>query len=89
MIIKEIREKLPDDSVIFENHAYDNSIIGLTLDGRVIYSYERMIAELMVEENMSYEESAEWICYNTIRALPYAGDKAPLIVQNIYGADYE
>lgn len=76
----DIRNKLPTGSVVFDNHAYDNSIIGITLDGKVIYGYERMIKELMNDEHWNETDAIEWVEYNTIRSLPYFGDKAPIIV---------
>ena len=76
----DIREQLPYGAIVFDNHAYDNSIIGVTLDDRIIYSFNRMVVELGVDEGWSEEEAIEWIEYNTIRALPYAGEKAPIIV---------
>ena len=75
-----IRDQLPSDSLVFENSSYDNSIIGVTLDGRVIYNYDLMIEEFMNDNNCSCEEAIDWIDYNTIRALPYAGSKSPLVV---------
>ena len=39
----DIRKELPDDAIVFDNHAYDNSIIGVSLDGRIIYSFESMV----------------------------------------------
>ena len=86
-VIQKIREKLPQDAVVFDNFSYDNSIIGTTLDGRVIYCYEKMVEELMQEEDMSYEEATEWIDYNTIRAFPYCGKKAPVIVYSMEGIE--
>ncbi|WP_407453523.1 hypothetical protein [Methanobrevibacter sp.] len=83
MVLKEIREKLPEDSLVFDNYSYDTAIIGVTLDGRAIYCYGKMVTELMQEEDMSYEEACEWIDYNTIRALPYAGEKAPVIMYSM------
>lgn len=80
MINNKIREQLPEDAVVFDNHSNDNSIIGITLDGRVIYSIEAMIREFADEECCTDLEAIEWIEYNTVRTLPYAGDKAPLIV---------
>lgn len=77
---EDIRNKLPKDAVVFDNYAYDNSIIGTTLDGRVIYSYESMIEELMNDEGYDELAAIEWIDYNTIRALPYAGEKAPIVI---------
>ena len=82
MLNEEVRRELPDDAVVFNNYAYDNSIIGTTTDGRVVYSYEQMIEELAQEEGISREEARDWIEYNTIRALPYI-DNAPVIVESI------
>ena len=77
----DIRSKLPPDAVIFINQAYDNSIIGTTFDGRVIYDFDKMVQELMTDEGWTEEEAIDWIEYNTIRALPYCGDKPPLIMR--------
>ena len=75
-----VREQLPSDALVFDNQSYDNSIIGITLDGRVIYSYERMVIECAEDNEWSEEEAIDWIDYNTIRSLPYAGEKAPIVV---------
>jgi hypothetical protein len=80
---KEIRENLPEDAVVFDNYAYDNSIIGVTLDNRVVYSYNKMIKELMTDEGMSDIEAMEWIDYNTVRAIPYFGEGAPIICEDL------
>ena len=79
-INQDIRNKLPPDAIIFINQAYDNSIIGTTFDGRAIYDFNKMVEELMNDEGWTEEEAIDWIEYNSLRALPYAGDKAPLVV---------
>ena len=79
-INKSIRDKLPPDAVVFDNHSYDNSIIGTTFDGRAIYEFNKMIEELMDDEGWAEEDAVEWIEYNTMRALPYFGKKAPIVV---------
>ena len=71
---------LPEDSIVFSNLSYDNSIVGVTTDNRVVYDYDKMIAELMEDEGMNYDDAVDWIEYNTIRSLPYAGEKAPIIM---------
>ena len=76
----EIRNKLPPDSIVFDNYAYDNSIIGATLDGRVVYCYEYMVKELMNDNSWCEVDAIEWLEYNTIRAIPYCGEKAPIVV---------
>ena len=79
----ELRAELPEDAIVFDNMSYDGSIVGVTTDGRVVYDYDKMIEELMEDVEWSYEEAAEWIDYNTIRALPYAGENAPIIMYPI------
>lgn len=41
MVKQEVRERLDDDTVVFDNPAYDDSIIGRTFDGRAIYDIEK------------------------------------------------
>ena len=78
-----IRENLPEDSIVFDNHAYDNSIIGVSTDGKVVYDYNKMVQELMNDEGWTELECIEWIDYNTIRALPYLGPNAPIICEGL------
>lgn len=79
----ELREELPEDAIVFDNMSYDGSIIGVTTDGRVVYDFDKMVEELMQDEEWSYEDAVEWIEYNTIRALPYAGPNGPIIMYPI------
>lgn len=73
-----------EDSIVFEGPDYQDAIVGYdVVSNRVVYSYDEMIECLMNNDNMSYEEAVEFIDYNTIRALPYMGDKSPIIFQNI------
>lgn len=60
-----------EDSIVFETPDYDKAIIGTTEDNRVVYSFEKMVECLMREDGMTYEESVEFIEFNTVRALPY------------------
>lgn len=78
--IKEIlKEQEKEDTLLFENPSYDSACIGITEDDRLIYSYEKMIQYLVETDNMTEEEAIEFIDFNTIRALPYFGNKAPII----------
>ena len=83
----EIREQLVelgfDDSILLENPDYDSAIIGYDENsGRVIYDHEKMVKYLMNNEDMSYDEAIDFIGYNTIRATPYMGENAPIILRN-------
>ena len=80
---QQLRDELPEDAIVFDNMSYDGSIVGVTTDGRVVYDYDKMVEELMEDEEWTYEEAVEWIDYNTIRALPYAGENGPIIMYSI------
>lgn len=60
--------------------SYDDALIGVTEDGRAVYDYEKMVQWLVDTEEWTYEEACEWIDYNTIRAIPYMGEGAPVIM---------
>ena len=82
-INKEIRENLPEDAMVFDNASYDNSIIGISTDGRVIYSFTKMVEELMTDNEWTELEAIEWIEYNTIRALSYMSGNTPIICEDL------
>ena len=72
-----------EGSVILRNYDYETAVIGVDTEGRVVYSFEKMVKYLIDNEKMTEEEAIERIEYNTIRALPYMGNKAPIIVKEL------
>lgn len=88
MTIKEQLEKyyIEDEEtsiILFESPSYDEAFVGLTMDDRAVYDYDKMVECLITEDNMTYEEAAEFIDYNTVRSLPYVGDKGPVIIHKL------
>ncbi len=81
--VEELKEALVaegcEGAVVFVDSDYLEAVVGYDEEGRVVYHYDLMI-QCLVDEGMDEEEAIEWISYNTIRALPYMGDKAPLII---------
>ena len=69
-----------EDVIILKNYSYDDALIGVTEDNRTIYDFDKMVQWLIHTENFTQEEAIEWIEYNTIRALPYMGERAPVIM---------
>lgn len=69
-----------NDVVIFENPGYVDAFIGISIDNRAVYDFNKMVACLMESDDMTEEEAMEFIEYNTIRSLPYYDD-APIIVR--------
>lgn len=72
-----------EDVVYLVNYSYDDALIGISEDNRAIYDYNKMVEWFIREESFTEEEAVDWISYNTIRALSYMGDKAPIIMYPI------
>ena len=72
-----------EDVIIFNNYSYDDALIGISENNRAIYDYNKMVEWLMREESFTEEEAVDWISYNTIRALSYMGNDAPIIMYSI------
>lgn len=81
-----IRDTLCDmgyeDSIVFDAPDYDEAIVGVTDDGQVVYDYELMV-KCLTDRGMSAEEAADLISYDTMRAIPYAGDNPPIIMNRL------
>lgn len=84
MTNREILEDLDyENLVVFDNPDYDDAIIGVSHDDRVIYDYDKMIRHLVENENMTVEDAADFISYDTIRSLSYRGEDAPIVMFSI------
>lgn len=71
------------DTIAFESPDYLSAIIGITNEGRLIYSYKKMVDFLMCKNGMDADEAIEFIDYNTIRTLPYTGEMAPVVMYDM------
>lgn len=72
-----------DDVMYLTEFGYDDALIGVTDDGRAVYDYELMVEWLMGTQDWSYEEATECVDYNTLRALPYMGEDAPIVMNRL------
>lgn len=68
------------DVIVLKNYSYDDALIGVTEDNRAVYDFDKMVGYLCEKHGFDFDEAVEWIEYNTIRALAYAGDKAPIVM---------
>ena len=69
-----------EDVIIFDNPSYDDALIGVTSDNRAVYDYDKMIEWLVANENMDYEEAADFIQWNDSF---YYGEGYPLIIYSL------
>ena len=72
-----------EDVTYLVNESYDDALIGVSEDGRAIYDFDKMVEWLMNKYGWSETESIEWVEYNTLRALPYMGADAPIIMYSL------
>ena len=86
MVNKSLRDMLEEvcaeDALLFDAPSFDNSIIGISTDGAIIYSLSKMVKELQEDEGMSEEDAYEFIDYNTLNA-HISGYKEPIILDDM------
>lgn len=84
---QKIRDALCDmgheEAVIFDDPNYDDAIVGVTDEGRVVYDYDKMVHCLRIDDGMSEEEAIDFIEFNTIRALAYV-ENGPIIMNRLH-----
>lgn len=72
-----------DDVIVFRNPDYTEALIALSNTYQAVYDYNLMIEWLMKHDQMSYDDAADFISYNSSYSY---GKYYPLIY---YGEEYE
>lgn len=84
---EDVKELITDyeyeDVIVFSNPDYASAFVGISEDNRAIYDYDKMVEFLIEEYDITDIEAIEFIDFNTIRALPYIGEGAPIIMHNL------
>jgi len=78
--------ELDDNTCILEPDYLDRAVLGITDAKKLIYDYN-ILVDCYAAEGMSYEEAEEWVCYNTLRGIPYMGKYSPIVVREIEEVD--
>ena len=74
-----------ENVVILDNYSFDSALIGVTTENRAVYDYDKMISYLVTEHGFNVIDAIEWVEYNTIRAIGYAGEDAPIVMYRLRG----
>lgn len=76
-----LKESDFEDTTYFNNPDYISCIEGISTEGNLIYNYDKMV-NFLIENKIceNYEESIEFIDYNTLRTIDYMGEKHPIIL---------
>ena len=75
--IEELEEA---ETILFRNPDFSTAIIGMTHDDRVVYDYYKMLEHLVQYEEMTYEDAADFVSYDTMRAVSYMPGNTPVII---------
>jgi hypothetical protein len=70
------------ESIVLADDDFDDAIIGVSTNGNVIYSVDKMIDILVERYNMTHEGAYEYFDYNIDRAIPYMTDGVPPVLMN-------
>lgn len=95
MIKEELRQEIygvNPEAIFFDSPSYDNSIIGLTINGAVVYDLRKMVTEFINDNKDSVDDqddeqlffdALDYIEFNTIKSLPYIHSPyAPIILDD-------
>ena len=69
------------DAFILEPKELDKAIIGISYEGKVIYSYTKLVDLFMTLNSWSSEDAEEWISYNINGA--YIGKYTPIVMYDL------
>lgn len=72
--IRENIAELNPDAIMWDG--LDAAIIGISDDNRVVYLIPKMITELQMANDWTYEEADEWLSFNITSA--YVGEFTPI-----------
>ena len=67
-----------EDALVMDDFA--ESCIGVSEDGRAVYSYYLMLEEFMEKNGGTVDEAIEYLDFNTLRAIEYMGEMRPIMV---------
>lgn len=68
-----------EDVVVIEEPSYETAFLGVSLSNQAVYDYDKMVAYLMDELNMSLEEAADFIYWND----SFKFEGCPIIIQRM------
>ena len=71
-----------EKTVMFRNPSFPRSLIGVTTDGRAVYSLDQMIEEFSDDNDCREEDATDFIHYNTLGSLHLSKEfeKTPIVL---------
>ena len=70
-------------SSYFINPSFEDAVLGITGDGNLVYSFQKMVEQLVKDDNMDETDAIEFIEFNTLRTVPYMPEPRPVVVYDL------
>ena len=71
-----------EDAILFEHPSFDECIVGVSTDGRVIYSLSKMVTWYSEKEKVTAEDAWDFIEFKSLGALPYV-ENGPIVMDDL------
>ncbi len=83
-----LERAVEEDSIIIhgfngEKFGYNDAIVGISRDGQLVYSIEKLIELTAQQGEMDEMDAIEWLEYNTFSG--YLGEKTPIYIYTSTG----
>ena len=75
----EIKELADPEAIQWDN--FDDALVGVDRDGKLVYDIDKMINMLVTKDGMSEDEAIEYLDFNVFGA--YVGELTPIHI-NLY-----
>ena len=62
-------------------HDFSEAIVGITTDNSLVYSMQKMV-ESLVKDGVSNEDAIDFLCFTTLRTVPYMPEARPIIIDD-------
>jgi len=76
-ILNKILENYPDEGFL-KADGFDDAIIGVSTDYRLVYSIEKVIEILVSRNNWTHEDAADYFFFNIDGS--YFGEQTPIFI---------
>lgn len=83
MDIKSILSDMDLDAPVVVMDGYDDAVIGITLDNRLIYSLDKIRQMLMSVDGMTQEDAEDYISYNIVGSIDPNDDSFPILAYDL------
>ena len=69
--------------VLEPQSTFNSALVGVSSDGRLVYSEDKILVALQDIDGMSYEEALDYYEANTVRGIAYVkGSVSPIILSH-------